>query len=198
MKRRRRTRMKHQKQHRQRTAPKKHRSIRPTRNKSIAPRTAEEFFAKPQAFQDRWTRATHVISKMRADGVSLRRASREFGLDPRVVVRLAGSALRKRANGRYATKASDRLLRVLVLPTSEGLREVATRDSREASKAAEYWNAVHLYLAPGDASAVRQFDGKQITDANGKQVPLITDLNELSRIGSAGDFSFESLYARAS
>jgi len=133
---------------------------------------------------------------MRADGVSLRQASRAFGLDSRVVIGLAGSALRKRANGRYAAKASDRLLRVLVLPTSEGLQEVATRDSREASKAGEYWNAAHLYLATGDASAIRQFDGKKITDVNGSKIRLLTDLKELDRQGSAGNLSFESIYPR--
>jgi hypothetical protein len=165
-------------------------------NKRVAPRTAEEFFAKSKRFQDKWTRATHVITKMRADGVSLRRASREFGLGSRVVLRLVSPALRKRKNGRYAAKASDRLLRVLVLPTSKGLQEVVTRDSREASKAAEYWNAVHRYLATGDASAVRQFDAKQITDANGSKIRLVTDLKELDRQGNAGNLSFESIYPR--
>jgi hypothetical protein len=133
---------------------------------------------------------------MRADGVSLSRASREFGLDPQVVRRLAGPALRKRANGRYTTKASDRLLRVIVIPTSDGLREIATRDSREATKAAEYWNAVHRYLATGDASALRQFDGKRIKDANGSKIRLLTDLKELDRQGNAGNLSFESIYPR--
>ena len=134
---------------------------------------------------------------MRADGVSLRQASREFGLDPRTVVRLGGSALRKRANGRYKAKASDRLLRVLRVPTREGLREIAVRDSRQASQVAEYWNAVHRYLETGDDSALRKFRRKRITDANGVRVPLLTDLGELDRLGSAGVLSFESLYAKA-
>src|SRR5712691_8207776 len=158
--------MKRQKQRRRRTAPKNHRSIRPTRNKSIAPRTAEEFFAMSKQFQDRWTRATHVISKIRADGVSLHRAAREFGLGPRVVLRLAGPALRKRANGRYAAKASDRLLRILALPARDGMREIATRDSREASLVAEYWIYVNRYVDPesGDASSLRKFKGRYVTD----------------------------------
>ncbi len=175
---------------------KKRRSSRPARNRPQAPRTAEQYFAKSERFQDRWSRVTHVISKMRAEGVSLRQASREFEIDPRTVVRLGGPALRKRASGRYAAKASDRLLRVLRVPTREGLREIAVRDSRQASQIAEYANAVQRYLQTGDASALRKFRRKRITDATGARVPLLTDLDELDRLGSAGVLSFESLYAR--
>jgi hypothetical protein len=174
----------------------KNRSRRPGKNKRIAPRTAKEFFAQPKPFQDRWNRATHVISKMRADGISLRRASREFGLDPRVVRRLAGPGLRKRINGRYAAKANDRLLRVLAIPTKQGTGEIALRDSRQATQLAEYWIAVHAYLQTGDASSIKKFRAKRITDANGKRVRLVTDLAELDRLGSAGVLSFESIYRR--
>jgi hypothetical protein len=147
--------------------------------------------------QDEWARATHVITEMRVTGLSLRQATHKFELDPKVVVRLAGSALRKRSNGRYAAKASDKLLRILVLPKrGAGLREIATRDSREASKAAEYWNALHRYLSTGDASVIRQFNGRHITDANGSKIRLLTDLKELDRLGNAGNLSFESIYPR--
>jgi hypothetical protein len=77
-----------------------------------------------------------------------------------------------------------------------GVREVATRDSREASKAAKYWNAVHRYLSTGDASAIRQLDGNHIVDAKGKRAQLVTDLNELYRLGSAGVLSFETIYPK--
>lgn len=161
------------------------------------PRTANQFFAMSKQAQDEWTKVTHVISKMRVDDVPLRQASRDFGLDPRAVVRLGGPALRKRTNGRYAAKASDKLLRILVLPKrGAGLREIATRDSREASKAAEYWNALHRYLSTGDASVIRQFNRKHITDANGSKIRLLTDLKELDRQGNAGNLSFESIYPR--
>ena len=175
---------------------KKRRSSRPARNRPLAPRTAAQFFAKSERFQDRWTRVTHAISKMRADDVSLHQASREFGLDPRTVVRLGRPALRKRVNGRYAVKASDRLLRVLVIPTRGGLREIAVRDSRQASQIAEYWNAVQTYLATGDAAALRKFRRKHIVDANRKRIPFLTDRRVLDRLGNAGVLSFESLYSR--
>ena len=165
--------------------------------KSRGPRTASEYFAKSQQFQDRWNHVTHVISKMRADHVSLRKASKEFGLTPQTVIRWGGSALRKSSNGQYVARTSDRLLRVLVIPTSKGLQEVAVRDSRHASDLGKYWDAVQDYLETGESSALRKFKRKRITDANGKRVPLITELSELDRLGSAGVLSFETLYAKA-
>ncbi len=169
----------------QRKSGKKRRSNRPARNRPVAPRTSEQYFARSERFQDRWSRVTHVIAMMRARGVSLRQASREIGVDPRTVVRLGGSALRKRASGRYAAKASDRLLRVLRVPTREGLREIAVRDSRQASQIAEYANAVQRYLQTGDDLELRRFRRKYIIDANRKRIPFLTDRRELDRLGSA-------------
>jgi hypothetical protein len=166
-------------------------------NAQATPRTAEQLYSRPERFQEKWRRTTHVISKMRSEGASLSRASRQFGVNPSTVVRLAGSALRKRTNGRYATKASDRLLRVLAIPNSKGSEEIAVRDSRQATQLAEYWIALTRYLQTGDASAIEQFQGKSITDASGREIPLLTDLNELDRLGNAGEFSFESLYVRS-
>jgi len=167
------------------------------RQTNRGPRTAEQYFAQSQRSQDQWNRVIHVISKMRAEGVSLPEASREFGLDPRTVVRWGKPALTKRANGRYSAKPTDNLLRVLVMPSSDGLREVAVRDSRQASLLAEYWVAVQKYLETGDAAVLQKIRRKTITDANGKRVRLIKDLTELERQGSAGVLSFESLYATA-
>ena len=188
--------MKHQNHRKQPTVGKKRRSSRPAKARHPAPRTAEQYSALPERTQDIWNRVAHVVSKMRADGLSLRQASREFELDPRTVLRWGGPALRKRRNGRYAAKASDRLLRLLMVPTHKGPREIAVRDSRQASQLAEYWDAVHKYLETGAASALRKFRGKRITEASGTQVPLLTDVVELDRLGSAGVLSFESLYAR--
>jgi len=171
------------------------RSRKATRRQSV-PQTAEQFFAMSKFSQDVWTRVTHAISKMRADNASLPQAAREFGLDPHTVIRLGKPALTKR-NGRYAAKPTDNLLRVLVIPKSDGLREIAVRDSRQASLLAEYWVAVQKYLETGDVSALRKIRRKTIIDADGNRIRLITDLAELDRLGSAGVLSFESLYAKA-
>src|SRR5229473_716502 len=91
------------------------------------PRTAEQYFSMSSRLQEMWNRVTHVIAKMRARNISLQKASREFGVDPRTVVRHAGPALKKSAKGRYNAKPSDLLLRVLVFPTHDGTREIAVR-----------------------------------------------------------------------
>jgi hypothetical protein len=147
--------------------------------------------------QDEWNRVGHVISKMETDRVSLPQASREFGLAPGKVVKLAGSALRKCANGRYAVRSNNKFLRVLVLPTHDGLREIAVRGSKEATLIGQYWAAVQKYLETGDASVLQKIRRKTITDADGKRIRLIKDLAELDRLASAGVLSFESLYAKA-
>lgn len=170
---------------------------RPHRTKVAIPRTVKQFFARPKDFQNTWTAVTHAISKMRAERVSLQKAASEFGLDPRVVTRLGKSALRKRKNGKYVTKRSDKLLRILAVPTPDGTREIATRDSREATKLGKYWVAVQKYLQTGDGSALAKFRRKRIKDASGKKIPLVLDTAVLDQLGSAGVLSFESLYAKA-
>jgi hypothetical protein len=159
-----------------------------------APTTARQYFSKSRKFQETWDSMAHVISKMRSGHVSLPKAAREFGVDPRQVIKLGRSALRKQKNGRYAARKTDRLLRVLSGLTAKGKREVAVRDSRQASVIGSHWDAVQRYLQTGDDSALQKFQGKKITDASGKRHPLLTDLDELNRLGSAGVLSFESLY----
>ena len=111
--------------------------------------------------------------------------------------RWAGSTLQKKNSWKWSAKKSDTLLRVLKVPTPEGVREIAVRGSRQATTLAEYLNAVQRYLQTGDSSRLAKFKGKFIKDANGIQTPLITDRRLINRLGSAGVLSFESLYARS-
>jgi hypothetical protein len=172
-------------------------SRRPRAQRQVrAPRTAQQFFSMSKQAQDRWIRINHAVTKMRSDHVSLQEASREYGLGRQTVIRLAGSALRKRPNGRYAAKANDKLLRVVIIPAEQGLTEVPTRDSRQASELGRYSEAVHKYLETGDASALQQFAGKDVLDLNGNQIALMTEPGQLDRFGGP-EFSYESFYARS-
>jgi hypothetical protein len=185
----------HRQKPRQRTVNTRGKKFRTSKNKFVPPRTLEEFFAMPKKDQEFWGDIGQVTTEVRA-GASLRQASRKFGLDPRTIRRLAPSAFRKLRNGRWAAKKSDRLLRVLPIPSREGLIDIGVRDSRQATAIGKYWNAVDLYLRTGDGSSLQAFQGKDIIDADGKRVLLMTDIHELDRLGSAGNLSFESLYAR--
>ena len=112
-----------------------------------------------------------------------------------MVVKFGRSALRKQRNGHYVARKTDRLLRILSVVTPEGRRGIAVRDSRQASLLGSYWAAVQRYLQTGDDSALREFQGKKVTDASRKRHLFITDVNQLNRLGSAGVLSFESLYS---
>lgn len=173
----------------------KRQSARTTRTQPTKPRRAT---AKSEWSKDIMDRVAHVISKMRSDGFSLRKASRETGIAPRTVVRRASSALKKNQSGRYIAKSRDRLIRTLKIPTPQGAQEIGVRGFRAASRLGRYWEAVHQYYATGDTSRLQSFRGKSITAVGGVKHPLLTDLDALNRLGSAGVLSFESLYSRSS
>jgi hypothetical protein len=175
------------------------RGSRRSRHKKFAPlRNPEQLFAMPERTQDVYKRVTHAISDMRVNHVSRALAARKFGVSARQVQQFGGRALRKQRNGRYAAKSRDTLLRILLIVSLGGLEEIVVNDSRQATFIAKHSNAVHLYLRTGDAVALEEFQTKFAVDWNGKQVPLLTNLDDLERLGSAGNLSFESLYARAS
>ena len=160
------------------------------------PRTAKQFFAMSKQAQDEWEKVVNVVSEARTTGKSPRKIAKRHGIDFKTVLVRGGRVFRKGRNGRYVVRPTDKLLRVLAIPTKKGLREVATTDSRQAHAVSEYWIAVNRYLDTGDASALQNFRGKRIVDANGKRVPLLTDLAELDRLGNAGVLSFETIYAK--
>ena len=167
-----------------------------SQKKKFEPRSLKEFFAMPELDREIWKNVGQAVTEMRA-GASRRQAAQKFDLDPRMIQQRAPSALRKLRSGRWVARPKDRLLRVLVIPTRKGLREIGVRDSRQSSQLGKYWSAVDRYRDTGDPSVRREFRGKYIVDDSGKRVPLLTDLRELDRLGSAGVLSFESLYAGA-
>jgi hypothetical protein len=173
-------------------------AIRKKRSKAklAAPRTEAQYLARPEHFKETWDRVLGVVSKMRREKVSLAQASRDAGISPRTVTKWGNAALQKQKNGKYAAKKSDNLLRLVMIPTPDGTRDIAVRGSKQVTLLAEYWNALHRYLKTGDASQLKTFQGKHIRDANGIDIPLSVDLSALNRLGSAGVLSFESLYAR--
>jgi hypothetical protein len=140
--------------------------------------------------------AVNAVAKMRADGLSLRKAARAVGTDAKTVTRLASPALRKDRRGRWTATKRDRLLRVLTLPGSRGNREIAVRDSRAAVHIARYFEAIRRYIHTGDASGLAEFRKLKLVDTKGKRITLVTNLRVLVQLGNAGVLSFESLYAR--
>jgi hypothetical protein len=122
------------------------------KKKYVAPKTVKEFHLMPTQHLQIYLKVLTLIGLMR-EGSSLTAAMRKLGLKRAQVDGFGSSALRKQKNGRYVAKAYDHLLRVMRVVSNGGLREVGTRDSRQASKAAKHSAAVHRYLETGDDSA---------------------------------------------
>ncbi len=172
--------------------PRKIRRKRPLR----LPRNAKELSSRSANFQQAYAKTVAVLSRMR-QRVSLTRAAHEHGIDPRTVMRLGSSVLRKQATGRYSVKPNDQLLRILVMSGQDGLHEVAVRGSKQATLLAQHANAVRLYVRTGDARPLGRFRGKTIKDTSGNKIPLLTDLDSINKQATAGILSFENLYARS-
>jgi hypothetical protein len=176
------------------TTKRARRNARPRRHNNLTPR---QYFSKSLQFQQNWDDVVQTISLMRRKRFTVTRASEEIGIDPNVVIRLGRSGLRRKSNGTYVAKKSDRLLRVLKILTPDGIQTIAIRDSRQASQLGKYWDAVQRYLQTGDTWRLKKFKGTKIIDAKRKKVSLLTDTSEINRLASAGFLSFESLYGAA-
>src|SRR6516165_8896810 len=101
------------------------------------PNTARQYFLLSPKNQKTWDSIGHVISRVR-EKMTLRKAAKEFGIAPGIVVALGRSALR-RQHGQYVAKKTDRLLRVVNALTAKGRKEIATRASRQASLIGGHW-----------------------------------------------------------
>jgi hypothetical protein len=161
-----------------------------------APTTIKQYLALSDRDQDIWDRIVQVPALLRSKGWLFRRASYELSVPQELVLRLARDAFRRLRNGRIVVKKLDRLLRLLPLPSDQGLIEVFVNNSREASRVGEFWNAVRLLINTGDSSAVQLFEGDGVTDINGQIHFFLTDLAELRRQASFGTLRFESIYGR--
>jgi len=138
----------------------------------------------------------NAIRLMRRQRVSLAKAARTAGVNPRTVRRLAGSALHKDPRGRYVVRRRDRVVRVVYIPTADGIQEVSLKGSDQASVVGDYWNAVHAHVAKGESAGLGRFEGVTLTSTDGTRFVLLTDLTVLDRLANAGVLSFESIYAR--
>lgn len=159
------------------------------------PKTLAQYDQLPARSQAAIENVAHAITRMR-EGYSLKSAATEYGVSPRTVVGLGGSALSKTSSGRYAAKGSDNLLRVLKVPVRGGWIEVGVRGSRASTILSDRLNAQRHFATTGDDSKLRELRHTKVLDVSGREVPFLTDLDELERLGDLGVLSFESIYAR--
>jgi hypothetical protein len=87
-------------------------------------------------------------------GDSLSKAARDNGVTIRTIKRYVGSALvQDRRGGRIRATKSDRLVRYLQIPGSDGPKDITVRGSKAASQFASYKAAVNRLLG-GDRDAM--------------------------------------------
>ncbi len=146
--------------------------------------------------RETYRRSLDVLRRMR-HGESLYQAARAEHMAPDTVLRYAGSALTRDAGGRYHAKPSDHLYRRMKFLDEQGLIAVEVANSREATKLAEYWNAVDHYLRTGDTSLLRRFARIRLRLRDKSVRRFVTDADRLDLLARAGEVSFEDLYELA-
>jgi hypothetical protein len=135
------------------------------RRSTVIPRSKREKEAR--------ARALRALSEMR-QGASISKAARVNGVTTRTIKRYAGSALvQDHPGGRIRATKSDRLVRYLQIPGTDGPRDVNVRGSKAASEFANYKAAINRLLR-GDRNAMAPWHGKKIAG-----IELITDTETL-------------------
>lgn len=139
-------------------------------------------------------RALEALARMRREGLSLTAAAEKESTTARTVIKYVGTAFHKKFSGRYQAKPFDRFARRLRFLSPEGQIPITVRSSRTASRIGEYWAAVHHYLRTGNTSRLSEFKGKSVR-VRKNEFPFITEPKLLNQIASAGEVTFEDIYA---
>jgi len=138
-------------------------------------------------------RALDALGRMRRQHKSLASSAREAATTPKTTLRYVGAAIRRGTSGRFVAAKYDRLFRPLFMQTVDGRINVPLQSSSMASLVGRHYSAMGYFLTTGDPSRVLAFRNKFI-EVGGKRLYFLTDLDEIERLGRAGEFSFESLY----
>lgn len=145
--------------------------------------------------EDAYRRALDAISLSRRDPkASLTKAARSSGTTVKTIRKYAEGAIEERG-GRFLAKPSDRLPRRMRMLTPRGEVVVKTTSSRTASRIADANNALRLYVATGEPSALKPFEGKSVR-SGGQVYEFATDRRTIDRHIRAGAVHFVDIYAR--
>ncbi|MCD6476974.1 MAG: hypothetical protein J7K26_02285 [Candidatus Aenigmarchaeota archaeon] len=134
-----------------------------------------------------------VLDMMRAKK-SLTGASRELGLDIKIVKSHIKSAIRK-YRGRWRPKRFDTIQREMIINSRGKTISIIVTNSKDASLIGRYHNAVKEFLKTGDVKLLKPFKGKVIIDVYGKKHKLETNPDKLFDIAEAReDEEFYTIY----
>lgn len=142
----------------------------------------------PKAREQR-RKSLRVLSEMREDrSLSLSETARREGIAPESVHRYAGPGLERRG-GRWKATRGDRLYRPMVVYSNGAVTNIDVRGSRKASEVGAYHAAVRYFLATGDESSLRRFEGRRVAS-----VPYETDPSVLEEMARRGQLDVDSIY----
>ena len=125
-------------------------------------------------------KALDALSLVRREKLSLRRASKQVGLESQTV-REHTNAFR-RVHGRWKAEACDRIPRVMRIYEKGRSVLVEFADSRIASLIGAYHNQVKKFLNTGRSSFLKEFQNTKFKDIKGKTHTLETRPKVVFRI----------------
>jgi hypothetical protein len=167
----------------------------PTKDQKVPSRTP----VKAQKLSDRASetrnRALQALGLMRREHLSLSQACRQEHIKPATFRHYVGSAVRQDKPGApFRATKGDKFRRELQIPTAQGPTVIRVYGSKDASRIANYLNAVSEYLRTGKRKKLESFKG-QTVKVNGKDMELLTDPAKLSPLAEADVLHFDQLYA---
>ena len=172
----------------------------PPRPKAVRRRRAAGARAHHRNIQPRTPQGAHerdlslaVLADMRRDRQALTKAARARGIDPALVRRYVGSALRRTASGRYEATPFDRIPREVSVLTPQGPVWETVRDSRTASRVGEHRTKVKEWRRTRDRAVLKPFDRLSFR-AGGVTYRFVTDPETLNQLDDADLLALETLY----
>ena len=145
--------------------------------------------ADDRSFEAR-NRALHAIATMRREGISLTHAAREEHVSPETVKKYLPAAMRRSKSGQWFATKSDKYVRLLWLPGTDGFVPVLARGSEEAKLASAYLASLTRWAKTEKPYELASFHGKKIGGYE-----LLTASRALIPLRDAGLLQLDSLYA---
>jgi hypothetical protein len=118
------------------------------------------------------------------DRISLKRATKEIGLDTESVKQHIRSAIYKR-KGRLRAKRFDKIQREMNIYEKGRIKSIVVINSRDASLIGKYYNDVKKALETNDEKILRKYKRRIVKDAKSKKHRLETRLEKIFEIEEA-------------
>ncbi|HKM78466.1 MAG TPA: hypothetical protein VJZ03_05275 [Candidatus Bathyarchaeia archaeon] len=127
-------------------------------------------------------RSLEVVSLVRREKLSPRKAAKQVGLPLETVVANTNAFHKKR--GRLTVKKFDRISRVMIIYEKGRKVPVEVASSQTASTISEYHNAVKQFLDTGKSSFLKEFRKTRFKDIKGHRHTLETNPRTIYRLAA--------------